>query len=116
MAAINALSHIVPGDNGQSATLVCARRNGRTVEAYDIKTRNPFAVNNVYFSRAMDVPVGRMNDDGSSLVFGHPQGPTGAPLIAEMIEQLRLRGGGMGLFTGCAASDVGAALVVRIED
>jgi acetyl-CoA C-acetyltransferase len=39
-----------------------------------------------------------------------------ARLIAEMIEQLRLREGGMGLFTGCAAGDVGAALVVRVED
>jgi acetyl-CoA acetyltransferase family protein len=81
-----------------------------------IKTHNPFAVNDVYFSRAMGVPVERMNEYGSSLVFGHPQGPTGARLIAEMIEQLRLRGGGMGLFTGCAAGDVGAALVVRVED
>jgi acetyl-CoA C-acetyltransferase len=33
-----------------------------------------------------------------------------------MIEELRLRGGGMGLFTGCAAGDSGAALVVRVED
>jgi hypothetical protein len=41
VAALNALSHIVPGrhtcpaDNGQSATLVFVRRNGRTVRVYD---------------------------------------------------------------------------------
>jgi len=29
---------------------------------------------------------------------------------------LRLRGGGIGLFTGCAAGDTGAAVVVRVED
>ncbi|WP_232203488.1 thiolase family protein [Rubrobacter xylanophilus] len=81
-----------------------------------IKTHNPFAVNDAYFAKQMGVQVKDMNDYGSSLIFGHPQGPTGARLIAEMIEQLRLRGGGVGLFTGCAAGDTGAALVVRVED
>jgi acetyl-CoA acetyltransferase family protein len=81
-----------------------------------IKTHNPFAVNDAYFARQMGVQVKDMNNYGSSLIFGHPQGPTGARLIAEMIEELRLRGGGMGLFTGCAAGDSGAALVVRVED
>lgn len=38
-----------------------------------------------------------MNDFGCSLIFGHPQGPTGARLIAEQIEQLKRRGGGVGL-------------------
>ena len=39
-------------------------------------------------------------------------GPTGLRSIAELIETLRLRGGGLGLFTGCAAGDNGAALVL----
>jgi acetyl-CoA acetyltransferase family protein len=81
-----------------------------------IKTHNPFAVNDVYFSRQMGVSLEEMNDYGSSLIFGHPQGPTGARLIAELIEILKRRGGGIGLFTGCAAGDTGAALVLRVED
>jgi acetyl-CoA acetyltransferase family protein len=90
---------------------------GLRIEDVDaIKTHNPFAVNDIYLSRELGVPVKSMNDYGSSLVFGHPQGPTGARLIAELIEQLRLRGGGTGLFTGCAAGDTGAALVLRVED
>src|SRR5215203_4770612 len=81
-----------------------------------IKTHNPFAINDAYFARRMGVQVKDMNNYGSSLIFGHPQGPTGARLIAEMVEELRLRGGGTGLFTGCAAGDSGAALVVLVED
>ncbi len=77
---------------------------------------NPFAVNDIYFSREMGVPVKSINDYGSSLIYGHPQGPTGARMISELIESLRLRGGGTGLFTGCAAGDTGAALVIRVED
>ena len=98
------------------AARAALRDAGVRIEDVDvIKTHNPFAVNDVYFSRQMGVPVERMNDFGSSLIFGHPQGPTGARLIAEMIEQLKLRGGGTGLFTGCAAGDSGAALVLRVE-
>jgi acetyl-CoA C-acetyltransferase len=56
-----------------------------------------------------------MNAYGSSLVYGHPHAATGARLIIELIETLRLRGGGIGLFTGCAAGDTGAAVVVAVE-
>ena len=52
-----------------------------------VTTHNPFAVNDLWFS-----------------------GQTGIPL------ERRLRGGGMRLFTGCAAGDTGAAVVVRVED
>jgi hypothetical protein len=40
--------------------------------------------------------------NGSSLVFGRPQGRRGARLIAVFIEVRRCRGAGVGLFTGCA--------------
>ncbi|WP_068255333.1 thiolase family protein [Janibacter corallicola] len=90
---------------------------GLTMEDVDlVTTHNPFAVNDLYFSRETGYPLERMNVRGSSLVFGHPQGPTGLRSIAELVEELRLRGGGTGLFTGCAAGDSGMALVVRVED
>lgn len=81
-----------------------------------ITTHNPFAVNDVWFAREMGVEVERMNERGCSLVYGHPQGPTGSRAIAELIEILRDRGGGVGLFTGCAAGDTGGAVVLRVED
>lgn len=80
-----------------------------------IKTHNPFAVNDVYFCREMGVSPERMNNYGSSLIWGHPQGPTGMRLIMELVEELVLKGGGYGLFTGCAAGDTGAAVVVKVS-
>ena len=79
-------------------------------------THNPFAVNDIYFSRQTGFPLDRMNSYGCSLIFGHPQGPTGLRSIAELIEELRQRGGGIGLFTGCAAGDSGASVVLRVTD
>jgi acetyl-CoA acetyltransferase len=80
-----------------------------------IKTHNPFAVNDVFFCREMAVKPEAMNHYGSSLVWGHPQGPTGQRLIIEAIEELLLLGGGYGLFVGCAAGDTGAGVVLRVN-
>lgn len=81
-----------------------------------VKTHNPFAVNDIYFAGEMGIDIESFNDFGSSLIFGHPQGPTGTRLIVETIEQLALAGGGNGLFVGCAAGDTAAAVVVRVGD
>jgi len=92
-------------------------RTGISIEDVKvIKTHNPFAVNDIYFCREMGVKPEGMNNYGSSLVFGHPQGPTGQRLIIEMIEELVLLGGGYGLFVGCAAGDSGAGVVVKVGD
>lgn len=79
-----------------------------------IKSHNPFAVNDVYFGREMGVSKEAMNNYGSSLIWGHPQGPTAMRLIIELIEELVLRGGGYGLFFGCAAGDTAAAVVLKV--
>ncbi len=79
-----------------------------------IKTHNPFAVNDIYFCEQMGVKPETMNHYGSSLIFGHPQGPTGMRLVIELIEELALAGGGYGLFGGCAAGDTAMAWVVKV--
>jgi acetyl-CoA acetyltransferase len=79
-----------------------------------IKTHNPFAVNDVLFSRQTGAPAERMNNFGSSLVWGHPQAPMGTRAIIELIEELVLRGGGYGLFTGCAAGDTAMSVVLEV--
>ena len=78
-----------------------------------IKTHNPFAVNDIFLNRELGIPLDKMNNYGSSLIWGHPQGPTGMRLVMEMIEELVLLGGGYGLFTGCAAGDTAAAIVLE---
>jgi acetyl-CoA acetyltransferase len=90
---------------------------GLPVERMDaIKTHNPFALNDVLFSRQTGVPLERMNNYGCSLVWGHPQAPMGTRAIIELIEELVLRGGGYGLFTGCAAGDTAMSVVLQVTD
>jgi acetyl-CoA C-acetyltransferase len=80
-----------------------------------VTTHNPFAVNDLWFAQQTGFPLERMNPAGCSLIYGHPQAPTGLRSIAELVDALRRDGGGIGLFTGCAAGDTGAAIVLRVE-
>lgn len=81
-----------------------------------IKSHNPFVVNDIAFARSFNVPLERMNRFGCSLVWGHPQAPTGLRGVIELIEELALRGGGRGLFQGCAAGDTAMAVVIEVGD
>ncbi len=81
-----------------------------------VNSHNPFAVNDIFFARETGFDVMAMNNYGCSLIWGHPQGPTGMRAIIELIEELALRGGGHGLFQGCAAGDSAMALVVQVSD
>ncbi len=80
-----------------------------------IKSHNPFAVNDIAFARAFDLDWKQMNNFGSSLIWGHPQGPTGLRGMIELIEELEMKGGGIGLFQGCAAGDSAMAVLLKVS-
>lgn len=99
------------------AAQVALKQAGLSIKDVDaVKTHNPFAANDIAFARETGFPLSKMNNYGCSLVWGHPQGPTGLRSTIELIEELVLRGGGVGLFTGCAAGDSGMALLLRVTD
>ena len=80
-----------------------------------VKSHNPFAVNDIVFSRETGFDLNAMNNFGCSLIWGHPQGPTGLRSTIELIEELALRGGGRGLFQGCAAGDSAMSVVLDVR-
>jgi acetyl-CoA acyltransferase len=91
-------------------------RAGRDIkDVAAVKSHNPFAVNDVVFARETGFDLMAMNNNGCSLVWGHPQGPTGLRAVIELIEELAERGGGIGLFHGCAAGDTAMAVVVEVS-
>lgn len=93
--------------------LAAAGRNFSDMNA--IKTHNPFALNDILFSRETGVAVDKFNNYGCSLVWGHPQAPMGTRSVIELIEELVMRGGGWGLFAGCAAGDSAMAVVLHVD-
>ncbi len=79
-----------------------------------VKTHNPFAANDLFFAQETGFDLWKMNNYGCSLIWGHPQAPMGIRGIIELIEELVAKGGGRGLFTGCAAGDTAMAVVVEV--
>ncbi len=81
-----------------------------------VKTHNPFIVNDLYFAKESGYDVNKMNNYGCTLVWGHTQAAMGTRGVIELIEELAVRGGGKGIFTGCAAGDTGMAVAIEVSD
>jgi len=79
-----------------------------------VKTHNPFAANDIAMAKELGLDLNSMNNYGCSLIYGHPQAPTGARLMIEGIEELAMKGGGYLLFSGCAAGDTAASVVIKV--
>ncbi|MGH9323081.1 MAG: acetyl-CoA C-acyltransferase FadI [Vicinamibacteria bacterium] len=65
-------------------------------------------------------PLGPVDDDklnvmGGSLALGHPFGATGARITLSVLNELRRRGGGLGLIGVCAAGGLGCSMIVETE-
>jgi acetyl-CoA acetyltransferase len=88
---------------------------GFSIGEVAIKTHNPFAVNDLYLAKEMGRAPETFNRFGSPLIYGHPQGPTGLRAIIELAEELVAKGGGRGLFAGCAAGDTAAAVCIEVD-
>lgn len=98
------------------AAMQAAQRAGIKIkDCKAIKTHNPFAVNDVYFCKETGLSPDSYNNFGSPLVWGHPQAPMGFRAIIELIEEIVAKGGGYGLFSGCAAGDTAMAIVVKVS-
>ena len=97
-----------------AAQMALSKAELKTEDISVIKTHNPFAANDIFMAKEMNLDVNSFNNYGSSLIFGHPQAPTAGRLIIEGIEEAVMRGGGYVLFTGCAAGDTAGALVLKV--
>lgn len=62
-----------------------------------------------------EVDMEKFNVLGGSIAYGHPFAATGARMITQILNELRRRGGGLGLTTACAAGGLGAAMILEAE-
>jgi acetyl-CoA C-acetyltransferase len=55
-----------------------------------------------------------INVQGGAVALGHPIGASGARIVASVVQQLRQRGGGLGIAAICSGGGQGDALLVRV--
>lgn len=65
-------------------------------------------------SRRLDLEDGTVNQFGGAVAMGHPIGASGARIVATVINQLRKRGGGLGVATICSGGGQGDALLIAV--
>ncbi|MCP4898255.1 MAG: hypothetical protein GY906_14880 [bacterium] len=98
------------------AVIKLLERVGLTMDDIAVtKSHNPFAVNDAIFGKMLDYDWRKVNNNGCSLVWGHPQGPTLTRSLIEGLEEAVAIGGGYVLLFGCAAGDVGIAAIFRVS-
>ena len=97
-----------------AAEMALANAGMKITEMKAIKSHNPFATNDINFAKKFGIDVMSMNNYGSSIIYGHPQAPTAGRIIAEMLEEMVILGGGIALWTGCAAGDTGASMIFKV--
>jgi acetyl-CoA acyltransferase len=85
-------------------------RHGLTIGDIDLVELNEaFASQAVHVKRTLEIPDDRLNVNGGAIALGHPLGCTGAKLTAQLLYELKRRGGKRGIVTMCIGGGMGAA-------
>ncbi|MDQ2991760.1 MAG: acetyl-CoA C-acyltransferase [Candidatus Eremiobacteraeota bacterium] len=66
-------------------------------------------------SRKLGLAEGAINANGVAVAMGHPIGASGARLIGAVVNQLRARGGGLGIASICSGGGQGDAVLIRVD-
>ncbi|MBI5058892.1 hypothetical protein HZB60_03790 [candidate division KSB1 bacterium] len=107
---------MMPESPGMAVVELLKRTGLKMSDMAVVKNHNPFAVNDALFAKMLEYDWRNMNKTGSSLVWGHPQGPTLTRVIIEALEEAVSLGGGYALIFGCAAGDVGIAAILKVAE
>ncbi|MFW6052093.1 MAG: thiolase family protein [Myxococcota bacterium] len=85
-------------------------RHGLTIDDIDLVELNEaFASQSIQVQRTLKIPDEKLNVNGGAIALGHPLGCTGAKLTAQLLHELRRRGGKRGIVTMCIGGGMGAA-------
>jgi acetyl-CoA C-acetyltransferase len=97
-----------------AAEKALAQANVRPADVDLWEINEAFASVAVHSIRLLDVDPERVNVNGGAVALGHPIGASGARIIAALVNELRRRGGGIGVAAICSAGGQGDAFIVRV--
>jgi acetyl-CoA acyltransferase len=91
-------------------------RSGLALSGFDvIEIQEAFAAVPLVTARELpDLPFDRVNPNGGAVAIGHPLGASAPRAIIDLVQQLRRRGGGRGLFAVCIGVGLGQAVAVEV--
>lgn len=87
--------------------------SARDVHVWEVN--EAFASVAITSARNLGIEVDAINRYGGAVAMGHPIGASGARLVGTVVNQLRQRGGGLGIAAICSGGGQGDALLIRVE-
>jgi acetyl-CoA acetyltransferase family protein len=109
---------VPPADTGLAPTLAipkALKRGG--VDLADValwEINEAFASMCVATTRILDIDDSIVNVEGSGCSLGHPIAMSGARMVISLVNELRRRGGGLGVAAMCAGGGMSTALVLEV--
>src|SRR5579883_2696485 len=87
--------------------------NTRDIDVWEIN--EAFSAVALTSARMLGIDPEQINKFGGAVAMGHPIGASGARIVATIVNQLRKRGGGLGIAAICSGGGQGDALLVRVD-
>jgi acetyl-CoA acetyltransferase family protein len=96
------------------ATREILHREGLSLEDMDVVEINEaFASVVLAWAKEFQADLARVNPEGGAIAHGHPLGATGGVLMVKLVDELRRRGGRLGLQTMCIGHGMATATIVE---
>jgi acetyl-CoA C-acetyltransferase len=99
-----------------NATEAVLEKAGVSVEEIDL-----FEINEAFASvalnsmRMLGVDQAKVNVNGGAIALGHPIGASGARILMTLVNELRRRGGGLGVAAICSGGGQGDAVLMEVN-
>jgi acetyl-CoA C-acetyltransferase len=99
-----------------NATIKALEQAGLSVDDIDL-----FEINEAFASvalnsmRMLGVDESKVNVNGGAIALGHPIGASGARILMTLVNELRRRGGGLGVAALCSGGGQGDAMIVEVN-
>jgi acetyl-CoA C-acetyltransferase len=91
------------------------QKTGRKLDDVNvIECNEAFAAQYVACEKLLGMKRERVNVNGSGIALGHPVGATGARITITLINELKRRGGGLGITTMCVGGGMGMAALWEV--
>ena len=103
------------GDINSIVEFAALEKIGKTPEDVDLwEINEAFASVTLNSMRMLGVDEDKVNVNGGAVALGHPIGASGARIVGTLVNELRRRGGGLGVAAICSGGGQGDAVVVEV--
>jgi acetyl-CoA C-acetyltransferase len=99
-----------------NATKAALEKAGLSLDDIDLfEINEAFASVAINSIRMLGVDESKVNVNGGAIALGHPIGASGARILMTLVNELRRRGGGLGVAAICSGGGQGDAMIVEVN-